>query len=354
MRFLKITSIIIVVLIAAFFIIAAFLPAKFHVGQSVVIDRPVEYPFNMVNTLINWEKWSPFSQNDSSLVNSYTGPASGVGSVMSWSSKKQGSGTMKISESVPFEKIITKLDFGEQGTSTAYFGFEEKDGKTTVFWGMDAVTGYPVERVVYALMKSSIEKVFNKGLQNLKSVCESIPYKFEKTGMLSSVPLLKDGNPGKPGKSPVLYALKLNGVFAAVIKDSCTSSEMAKVMEKDYRELMNYIFQNHSENSGKPATLWYSYDEETTFGVFETAIPVGEMSNGIGNIKVRKIQPNKVIAGLHTGPYENTMYMYQAIMKYLKDNNLQEAGGPVEIYLNNPSTEPDPEKRETVIMFQVK
>ena len=354
MKFLKITGIILAVLVAAFFIIAAFLPKNFHVEQSVVIDRPVEYPFNMVNTLVNWENWSPFSQNDSTLLNTYTGPASGVGSVMSWNSNKQGEGTMKISESIPLERIITDLDFGEQGTSTAYFKFEEKDGKTTVFWGMDATTGYPVERVVYALMKSSMEAVFNKGLQNLKSVSESIPYKYEKNEMLSSVPLLKDGNPGKSEETPKLYTLKLNDAFIAVIKDSCTSSEMAKAMEKDYGQLMNYIFQNHNESFGKPATVWYSYDQETTFGVFEAAIPVGEISSGKDNINVYKMKPNKVVAGIHYGPYENTMYMYQAIMKYMKDNNLEEAGGPIEIYLNDPSTEPNPDKWETVIMFQVK
>jgi effector-binding domain-containing protein len=308
----------------------------------------------MVNTLVNWEKWSPFSHNDSTLVNSYTGPASGVGSVMSWSTKKQGSGTMKISESSPLNKIVTELDFGEQGTSTAYFKFEEKDGETTVFWGMDVVTGYPVERVVYALMKSSMEAVFNKGLQNLKSVSESITYKPEKAEMLSSIPLLKDGNPGKSEKSPKLYTLELNDAFVAVLRDSCTSDEMAKAMKKDYGQLMNYILKNHKESFGKPATLWYSYDEKTTFGVFEAATPVSDISQGKGNIIVKKMQPNKVIAGLHYGPYENTAYMYQAITEYLKDNNLEEAGGPIEIYLNDPSTEPNPDKLETVIMFQVK
>ncbi len=356
MKFLKIIGIILVVLVATFFIVAAFLPKHFHVEQSVVIDRPVEYPFNQVNTLNNWQKWSPFSQNDSTMVNSYTGPASGVGSIMSWSSKKQGTGSMKITESNPLKRIGTELDFGEQGKSLSYFNFVEKDGKTTIFWGMDTDPGYPVERVVYALMKSSMEAVFDKGLQNLKSVSESIPIESGKPEILSSVALLKsiDSDATRGDKMPALYALTLNDVFVAVIKDSCTSDEMGKAMERDYGKLMSYIFQNHKDSFGKPATLWYSYDEETTFGVFEAAIPVSQSSQGKDNIMIKKMQPNKVIAGIHYGPYENTMYMYQAIMKYLKDNNLEEAGGPIEIYLNDPSTEPNPEKWETVIMFQVK
>ena len=354
MKFLKITGIIIIVLVAAFFIVAAFLPKNFHVEKSVVIDRPAEYPFNMVNTLANWEKWSPFSQNDSALVNTFTGPASGVGSVMSWSSKRSGTGSMKISKSIPLKKIDFELDFGEQGKSTAYLTFEENGGKTTVSWGMNAVTGYPVERVVYALMKSGMEDVFGKGLENLKSVCENIPYTPGNSEILSSVPLLKEGVPSKSEKNPKLYALKLNDSYVAVIKDSCTSDEMAKVMEKDYGELMKYIAVNHNDSFGKPVTIWFRYDMETTFGVFEAGIPVAKMSKGEGRVKVRKLQPNKVIAGLHYGPYENTMPMYQALMKYLKDNDLTETDGPIELYLNDPSTEPDSDKWETVIMFQVK
>jgi len=354
MKFLKITGIILIVLVAAFFIIAAFLPKNFHVEQSVVVDRPVEYSFNMVNTLANWEKWSPFSHNDSTLVNSYTGQESGTGSVMSWSSKRSGTGSMKITGSIPLKKIDFDLDFGEQGTSTAYFKFEEEDGKTTIYWGMDAVTGYPVERVVYALMKNSMEAVFNKGLKNLKDVCESIQYKPEKLDILSTIPLFKDGTHGKTSKSPKLYAMRLNDAFVAVMRDSCTSADMAKAMEKDYGQLIGYISQYQNGSFGKPATLWYRYDEKTTFGVFEAALPVGAMSPGKGNVKVMKMHPKKVIAGIHYGPYEKTMYMYQAIMKYLKDNNLEEAGGPIEIYLNGPSTEPNPDKWETVIMFQIK
>ncbi len=352
MKFLKITGIILFVLVALFFIVAAFLPKEFHVEQSVVIDRPVEYPFNMVNTLSNWEKWSPFSQNDSTLVNSFTGPASGTGSVMSWNSKKQGTGSMKITESIPFSKIIFELDFGDQGNSSAYLKFEEKGNKTTVSWIMDAKPAYPVERVVYALMKSSMKAVFDKGLQKLKSVCENIPFETGKHDILSSLKLLEGSNTSE--NNPALYVLRLNDVYVAAIKDSCTTKDMAQAMKKDYGLLMKYIMKNQQGEFGKPVTIWHKYDEKTTFGVFEAAIPVSEKTESVNNIYVRKLNSNKVVAGIHYGSYEKTAYMYEAIMKYLKDNKLEETEGPIEVYVNDPSTEPDPEKWETVIMFQVK
>jgi hypothetical protein len=35
-----------------------------------------------------------------------------------WKSNTQGNGSMMISESVPFSKIVTDLDFGENGLGT--------------------------------------------------------------------------------------------------------------------------------------------------------------------------------------------------------------------------------------------
>ena len=171
MKILKIIIIVFAIIIAAFLIIAALLPKQFHVEQSIEIDRPVEFAFNEVNTLRNWENWSPFDDEDSEMKHLYKGPASGVGAESIWESEKQGNGSMKISESTPFKKIVTDLDFGEQGTASGYFNFTEEDGKTTVRWVMDTETAYPVERVVYALMKGMMETSFQIGWQHVKDYC---------------------------------------------------------------------------------------------------------------------------------------------------------------------------------------
>lgn len=359
MKFLKITGIIIFALVALFFIVAAFLPKQFHVEQSIVIDRPVEYAFNEINTLRNWENWSPFNEEDPDMVTTYSGPASGLGAISMWISEKQGNGSMVISESTPFEKIVTDLDFGEQGMAAGYFTFSETGGKTTVSWGMDASTSYPIERVVFALMKGMMEETFMKGLQNLKEQCESIAYDINISEFVVSAHL-RHGDKPSPERiaeikeTPHLYVLQLNERWIATIMDSCSMDKMEEVMGNNFGELMPYVMQHHQEDFGNPFTIWHTWDEETMFGSFEAGVSIKSQSPNEGRVKVRRTKPVKVVAGIHYGPYDQTMYMYEAIQKYLTDHNMEEDGGPIELYVTDPGQEPDPNKWETVIMFQVK
>ncbi len=359
MKFLKITGIILFVLVALFLIVAAFLPKQFHVEQSIVINRPSEYPFNEINTLRNWQSWSPFDDEDPDMVTTYEGPASGLGAISMWVSETQGNGSMMISESAPFSKIVTDLDFGENGLGTGYFTFSEENNKTKVAWGMDFNTSYPVERVVFAIMKGAMEEMFMKGLKSLKQQCESIAYNDDMPHFIETAHILYGEKPtdeqkAQLKKSPQLYVLQLNERWIATIMDSCGMDEMETVLGNDFGELMPYIAQHHQEDFGNPFTLWHSWDEKTMFGSFEAGVSIKSQSPEEGRIKVRRTKPVKVVAGIHYGPYDQTMYMYEAIQKYMKDHNMEEAGGPIELYVTDPGQEPDPNKWETVIMFQVK
>ena len=359
MKFLKIIIIVFAIIVAAFLIIAALLPKQFHVEQSIVIDRPAEYPYNEINTLRNWENWSPFADEDAEMKHLYDGPSSGVGARSMWESERQGNGSMVISESRPFEKIVTDLDFGEQGTASGYFTFTEKDRQTTVKWGMDTETSYPVERVVFALMKGMMAETFQTGLQHLKDYCESIAYEVDLPQIIVTAHIRHGGIPdadkiAKIKENPHLYILQINERWIASIKDSCSMDKMEEILGKDYAELMPYVMKYHEQDYGNPFTIWHSWNEETMFGAFEAGISIKNQSPEEGRIKVRKTKPLKVVAGIHYGPYDQTRYMYEALAKYVKDHNMEEAGGPIELYVTDPSQEPDPNKWETVIMFQVK
>ena len=360
MKFLKITGIILFALVALFFIVAAFLPNVFHVEQSIVIDRPAEYPFNEINTLHNWKNWSPFDDEDPEMVTIYEGTASGLGAISIWTSETQGNGSMVISESTPFSKIVTDLDFGEHGLASGYFTLNEENNKTTVLWGMDSELSYPIKRIVFAVMKGMMEETFMRGLKSLKEHCESVDYNnnkmphFIETAHITHGEKPNDEQKAKLKETPHLYVMQLNERWIATIMDSCSMDEMEETLGNDFGELMPYITQYHQEDFGNPFTIWHKWDEETMFGSFEAGVAIKSQSPEEGRIKVRKTKPVKVVAGIHYGPYDKTMYMYNAIQKYIKDHNMEEAGGPIELYVTDPGQEPDPEKWETVIMFQVK
>jgi len=238
MKILKIVIFVFATIISAFLIIAALLPKQFHVEQSIEIDRPVEFAFNEVNTLQNWENWSPFDDEDPEMKHFYNGPASGLGANSSWESEKQGNGSMTISESTPFEKIVTDLDFGEQGTAIGYFTFAVEDGKTLVLWGMDHKTSYPIERVMFAVMKGMMETSFQTGLQNLKDYCESIAYEVDLPQIIVTAHINPKEKPlpdkiSKMKENPHLYVLQINERWIATIKDSCSMDKMEETLRKN-------------------------------------------------------------------------------------------------------------------------
>ena len=49
--------------------------------------EPVEVIFEEVNSLKNWEDWSPWNQMATDMATTYSGPSSGEGAKSSWSSE---------------------------------------------------------------------------------------------------------------------------------------------------------------------------------------------------------------------------------------------------------------------------
>jgi effector-binding domain-containing protein len=54
---------------------------------------------------------------------------------------------------------------------------------------------------------------------------------------------------------------------------------------------------------------------------------------------------------VHAGPYETLSDTYQAIETWLASTGKVPSGPPWEIYLTDPSTEPDPAKWLTEVIF---
>src|SRR6188768_836956 len=99
MKILKKIGIVIVALLGLLLVISLFLPGTMHVERSVTINAPARVVFDQVNTVKNWEQWSPWLKMDSTMKRTYFGPASGTGAGYSWTSKEMQSGTMTFTDS---------------------------------------------------------------------------------------------------------------------------------------------------------------------------------------------------------------------------------------------------------------
>lgn len=175
MRILKTIFFTIVVIILLFVLGAFFLPQHIHVERDTVISASPEQVYAYVNNPKSFNTWSPWARLDPATQYIYTGPESGSGSGMTWTSENQnvGSGSWKITDAVENESIKMALEFGGQGGATAVFNLAPEENATRITWGFDMDAGFnPLNRWFGLMMDNWIGADYEKGLTNLKEIVE--------------------------------------------------------------------------------------------------------------------------------------------------------------------------------------
>ena len=159
-----------------FLLIASRQPEEFRITRSAVMAAPAATVFEQVNDLHKWQAWSPWARMDPNAKNSFDGPASGVGAVMSWEGNaKVGKGRSTITESRAGELVRLRLDFLKpmKATNIAEFMFTPAEGGTLVNWSMTGRNQFlgKVMSLVFNCEKI-VGGQFDQGLVNLKSIVE--------------------------------------------------------------------------------------------------------------------------------------------------------------------------------------
>ena len=177
MRFLKklfgILAVVVIVLVA----VAYLLPREVAVSRSIQIAAGPDTVFPHVNSLHKFSEWSPWSSIDPEMRVTYSGPETGVGNKMDWTSEHPnvGNGSQIITASTQNESVKTALDFGPMGTADAEFVLAQKDGGTEVTWGFTGENTF-VQQAMFRLMSMDLDAMvgadYEAGLANLKAMAE--------------------------------------------------------------------------------------------------------------------------------------------------------------------------------------
>lgn len=173
MKALKIVGIIFGILFAVIVGGAYLLPRHSHVERSKTIAAPASVLFEQVNTLPNWNNWSPWFAIDPKTQYVYGDIKSGPGAYYTWTSTNEqvGKGKLTIDSIVPNQFIKTTLNFEGMGASRADYYFSEANGQTTVRWTLDSDMGNnPIGRWMGLMMDNFVGADYEKGLANLEKL----------------------------------------------------------------------------------------------------------------------------------------------------------------------------------------
>jgi hypothetical protein len=173
---LKVICLLIGLAIVAILVLALTKPSTFRVERSTTINALPEKVASLINDFHRWNEWSPWAKLDPGMRTTYSGPASGVGSVYEWEgNSKVGKGRMEILSIQPAKTTI-KLDFLKpfEGHNTADFVLEPQGTATRVTWIMyGPMTFFPGKLMsVFTSMDKMIGGDFDKGLANMKAAAE--------------------------------------------------------------------------------------------------------------------------------------------------------------------------------------
>ena len=153
-----------------------FISSKLKVERSIEVAAPANAAFEQVNTLRNWEQWSPWHKIDEHMLLTYSGPDGGEGASYNWFSKHPdvGDGEFKIVKTEPYKLIDAQMKFGENVATTSYT-FDETAKGTRITWAMESDLGMnPVDKYFGLLfLDKYVGADFERGLNNMKQIVES-------------------------------------------------------------------------------------------------------------------------------------------------------------------------------------
>ena len=174
MRFIKNFLLSVLLILIILIVIGLFLPASFTVERSIKINASPEKVHEYVGDLVMWDEWTPWKEEDPTIVVTRGDKTKGVGASQSWVGES-GDGALTITKDTPDEGIEYDLVFeGGQYLSKGAIMYDEIDaGETKVTWIMSGDMETPVIGGYFAiLMDSMVGDMFDKGLNNLKAAAE--------------------------------------------------------------------------------------------------------------------------------------------------------------------------------------
>ncbi len=337
MKFLKVLLAIVAILVAVLLIAGLITDGSYEVERSVVIDGCYGDVYEQSTNWEKWNVWSPWNEKADDIVYTYNGEMGTVGSSYTWESASDqvGAGMMTCT-GLSENKMEYHLNFTRpfESESDGYMTMEKVDGGVKVAWGFFGEFKFPMTIMsLFMDMDEAVGPDFEKGLNNLKELVEALPK--------------SDFTPTIEKRGDLHYLGK-----AAHLKVDAISAE---TYGANYGAIMQYMLTNGiaMDTTVMPFAVYHTFDEATYEADMEFAIPVIGEQKAPEGFTSGTFAAGDYLVGVHLGPYESSGETWQAMDAHIACEQIQVTGAPYEMYITDPSTEPDPAKWVTHIVYPI-
>jgi dienelactone hydrolase len=177
-KILKALGVIVAVAILLLVGVGFLLPRNVEVERSAVIRADAATVFSYINNLEKLHSWSPWADLDPAMQVEFSGPESGVGASMSWSSAEPqvGNGAQKIIASESDKRVVTELEFEGKKGGESEFELVPQNSATEVIWRFRADFGVnPIARYFGLMVDQMLGEQYDVGLAKLRGLVEGLP-----------------------------------------------------------------------------------------------------------------------------------------------------------------------------------
>jgi effector-binding domain-containing protein len=313
-------------LFVAFIVTGYMLPTRAHVERSIIIERPANMLFAILNSYRHYEQWSPWAARDPNAEFAITGPDAGVGARLSWMGDPHlvGSGWQEIIASKPYERIEMKLDYDSQGIARSSFLLQSSGDATRITWAFDSdlteglnfFEGF-LARYFGLLFDRWVGNDYEQGLANLKRFAESRP-----VSDFSQIEISR------------LHVAAQDILFVST-SSSDEPAEIATAMASAYEEIGEFMNEAGISMQGQPMAITRLREE----GIyqFDAAIPVDVLPVEVqGQVRAGKSPSGDAVRAIHHGDVSHMMPSYEKLTAYMSAHGLSHGGVSWEHYISDP------------------
>lgn len=338
MKALKFILLLLLILIIGFSIYVAVQPNDFNFKRSRTINAPVSLLYNEVNDFKNWPDFSPWIEQEPDANLSYGDVTSGENASYSWNGEILGEGSMTTLSTKEDESISQKINFIKpfEAESNIDWFFKPTDSGTVVTWEMKGKQDFMTK--LFTTFAGSIESetgpAFERGLFKLDSIVQ---------------------------EDMKRYSVEVNGVteygggYYLYKTTNANSQNISAKMGENFGAIMMFMGKNGIKQSGMPLTVYN--DMSSANVIMSNGIPVKERIEvpADSDVSINFIPNIKVLKTTLKGNYTNLPKAWEATMKHLAENNLEQSEEkPFEIYTTDPGNYPNPADWVTEIYIPIK
>jgi effector-binding domain-containing protein len=136
-----------------------------------------------------------------------------------------------------------------------------------------------------------------------------------------------------------------------LLKGESSLETIAKDMGAMFEQLSNYMQERGVKPTGPALSLYYT--EPGPDWEIAVAVPVSEDATGKDPVELTKLPGGNMLSTIHEGPYEKLGETWEAFSSWVKNSEHKLSGPTMEVYLECPPQESDPDKFQTELLWPI-